>query len=339
MSIRNRAVLLTVLSVLSLAGGAALAAAQRDDGPAPGAGTAAAAAVTAEPSAPVPGTASGSGGASATASRPGSASASASASATGSASARARTRASGTATAATDVPTVSTSGLAAPHVFTGKAFDACTAPSLATMTAWRSASPYGAAAVYIGGPTRACGQANLTSSWVSSVHAAGWELIPLYAGSQADCGGTMGSGSADGAQAVADAAALGMRAGSAVYLDMEAYDTSDAACVQAVTSYVRAWVAAVHARGYWAGYYSYSHSGTNAIIAAKNAGTPGLPDALWYADYDGAADTVSGWPGSGGQWTGHRRGHQYTVNSKETYGGRTVTVDRDAWDAPVAVVR
>ncbi|MER7148416.1 peptidoglycan-binding protein, partial [Streptomyces xanthochromogenes] len=28
---------------------------------------------------------------------------------------------------------------------------------------------------------------------------------------------------------------------------------------------------------------------------------------------------------------------QFMVNSKETRGGYTITVDRDAWDAPVAI--
>ncbi|MER6302337.1 glycoside hydrolase domain-containing protein, partial [Kitasatospora sp. NPDC001539] len=74
-----------------------------------------------------------------------------------------------------------------PAVFTGKAFDTCTAPSATTMQAWHGTSPYGAAAVYIGGQNRGCSQPNLTSSWVRTVHAAGWQLIPLYVGAQPPC--------------------------------------------------------------------------------------------------------------------------------------------------------
>ncbi len=62
-----------------------------------------------------------------------------------------------------------------------------------------------------------------------------------------------------------------------------------------------------------------------------------MPAALWYAQYDGQADTSAGFP-FGSQWNGHRRGHQYLVNQKETHGGAAVTVDRIAWDAPVAVI-
>lgn len=233
-------------------------------------------------------------------------------------------------------------------VFTGTAFDTCTAPSLSKMTAWHGKSPYGAAAVYVGGRNRGCAQPQLTASWVRSVSTAGWKLIPIYVGAQPPCqtsgnperitAATAASlGTTDGADAVAKAQALGMRSGSAVYLDMEAYDTSNKPCVSAVLTYIQAWDRAAHARGYWAGFYGFTSSSA-AAIAAAHATTPDLPDALWYAKYDGTASTTTGFPFSAGLWTGHRRGHQYLVNQKETYGGVTLTVDRDAWDAPVAVV-
>ena len=59
--------------------------------------------------------------------------------------------------------------------YTGKGFDACTAPSSAAMTAWRKSSPYQAIGIYIGGATRSCGQPNLTASWVTSQAQAGTE--------------------------------------------------------------------------------------------------------------------------------------------------------------------
>jgi hypothetical protein len=216
------------------------------------------------------------------------------------------------------------------------------------MTAWRNTSPYGAAAVYIGGQNRGCAQPQLTSSWVASVSAAGWKLIPLYVGAQPPCQ-TSGNperittanaatlGAADGADAVARAAALGMRAGSAIYLDMEAYDISDASCVQSVLTYVQSWDRAAHNKGYWAGFYGFSKSSAAALAAAA-PGATNLPDALWYARYDNVADTTSAFPFAGNLWTGHRRGHQYAVNLKQTFGGATVTVDSSAWDAPVALV-
>src|SRR5205823_11660912 len=72
--------------------------------------------------------------------------------------------------------------------FTGLGFDACSAPSTTTMSAW-SASPYRAIGVYIGGVNRGCSQPNLTSTWVSTEIAAGWGLIPIYVGLQAPSNG------------------------------------------------------------------------------------------------------------------------------------------------------
>lgn len=240
---------------------------------------------------------------------------------------------------------------AGPAVFSGLAFDTCTAPGASTMSAWRAHSPYAGAAVYIGGRNRGCAQPQLTASWARTVSAAGWKLIPLYVGAQPPCqtsgnperltAATAASlGASDGADAVARARALGMRAGSALYLDMEAYDTSDSSCVAAVLTYIQAWDRAAHARGYWAGFYGFTSSSAAAVAKAKGS-MPDLPDALWYAKYDGNADTTTAFtslPFASNLWTGHRRGHQYLVNRKETYGGVSLTVDRDAWDAPVAVV-
>ena len=281
-----------------------------------------------------------------------SASASAGASASAKASASASSSTSSAASATQGTTTTASGGSAGPpatRVFTGLAFDTCTAPGLSTMNAWHSASPYGAAAVYIGGTNRGCAQPQLTAAWVASVHASGWQLVPLYVGAQPPCQ-TSGNperisatnaaslGASDGSDAARRAAALGMHRGSALYLDMEAYDTTNKSCVQAVQTYVQAWDRAAHAAGYWAGFYGFSKSSANAIASAAAAGTADLPDALWYARYDGNADTTTGFPWSASLWSGHRRGHQYAVNLHETYRGAALTVDRDAWNGPVAVI-
>lgn len=70
--------------------------------------------------------------------------------------------------------------------FTGLAFDTCTAPTLAQMTAWK-VSPYKAIGIYVGGVNRSCAQPQLTASWVSSVTRLGYRLIPIYMGYQAPC--------------------------------------------------------------------------------------------------------------------------------------------------------
>ncbi|MER5598996.1 glycoside hydrolase domain-containing protein [Streptomyces sp. NPDC002265] len=233
----------------------------------------------------------------------------------------------------------------AQKTFTGRAFDTCAAPSLSAMKAWHTGF-YGAAAVYIGGKNRGCAQANLTASWVKSVSTLGWKLIPLYVGAQPPCqtgsspekisAATAASlGASDAADAVAKASALGMKAGSPVYLDMESYDITNKACNDAVLTYVRAFDKALRAKTYRSGYYGFTSSSAKAI--ANAADKTDLPGNMWYALWDKTNTTTSDWPFGASQWTNHSRGHQYMVNSKETIGGVTITVDRDAWDGPVAI--
>ncbi|MGV9317748.1 glycoside hydrolase domain-containing protein [Streptomyces sp. NPDC003660] len=235
----------------------------------------------------------------------------------------------------------------AQKTFTGRAFDTCTAPSAAAMKAWKANGYYGAAAVYIGGKNRGCAQPNLTASWVKSVNSMGWKLIPLYVGAQPPCqksanpekmttANAASLGATDAKDAVAKASALGMKAGSAVYLDMEPYDTANKACNDAVLTYVRSFSKTLRAKVYRAGYYGFTSSSAKAVATA--ADKTDLPGNLWYALWDGQDTTTADWPWNPKQFTDHSRAHQYMVNSKETRGGYTITVDRDAWDAPVAIV-
>jgi hypothetical protein len=233
----------------------------------------------------------------------------------------------------------------AQRTYTGRAFDTCAAPSLSAMKAWHTGF-YGAAAVYVGGKNRGCTQPNLTASWVKSVSSIGWKLVPLYVGAQPPCqtssnpekltATTAASlGASDAADAVAKSAALGMKAGSAIYLDMESYDITNASCNNAVLTYVRAFTKGLRAKTYRAGFYGFSSSSAKAIATATDK--TDLPGNLWYARWDGQNTTTADWPWGSTQYTDHSRGHQYMVNSKETRNGYTITVDRDAWDAPVAI--
>ncbi|MFJ6725644.1 glycoside hydrolase domain-containing protein [Streptomyces sp. NPDC091281] len=235
----------------------------------------------------------------------------------------------------------------AQKTYTGRAFDACTAPSLAAMKAWKTDGFYGGAAVYIGGKNRGCAQPNLTASWVKSVNSAGWKLIPLYVGAQPPCqtgsspekltaATAVSLGAKDAADAVAKAAGLGMRTGSPIYLDMEPYDVANTACNDAVLAYVRSFTKTLRAKTYRAGYYGFSSSSAKAVATAKDR--TDLPGNLWYALWDKKNTTTADWPWDPKLYTPHSRAHQYMANSKETRGGFTITVDRNAWDAPVALV-
>ncbi|KAB2973171.1 DUF1906 domain-containing protein [Streptomyces sp. SS1-1] len=234
----------------------------------------------------------------------------------------------------------------AQKTYTGRAFDTCTAPSLSAMKAWHTGF-YGAAAVYVGGRNRGCAQPNLTASWVKSVNSLGWKLIPIYVGAQPPCqtgsspekltAATASSlGARDAADAVAKASALGMKAGSPIYLDMEPYTVTDKACNNAVLTYVRSFTKTLRAKTYRGGYYGFTSSSAKAVATA--ADRTDLPGNLWYALWDKKNTTTADWPWGASQYTDHSRGHQYLVNSKETHGGVTLTVDRDAWDAPVAII-
>ncbi|MGA5321071.1 glycoside hydrolase domain-containing protein [Streptomyces seoulensis] len=234
----------------------------------------------------------------------------------------------------------------AQKTFTGRAFDTCTAPSAAAMKAWKTGF-YGAAAVYIGGKNRGCAQPNLTASWVKTVNFQGWKLIPLYVGAQPPCqksanpekmtaANATSLGATDAKDAVAKASALGMKAGSAVYLDMEPYDTTDKACDNAVLSYVRSFTKTLRGKVYRAGYYGFTSSSAKAVATATDK--TDLPGNLWYALWDQQNTTTTDWPWGPKTFTNHSRAHQYMVNSKESRGGYTITVDRSAWDAPVAIV-
>ncbi|MGW2935718.1 glycoside hydrolase domain-containing protein [Streptomyces sp. NPDC055722] len=233
----------------------------------------------------------------------------------------------------------------AQKTYTGRAFDTCTAPSLSAMKAWKGGL-YGAAAVYVGGKNRGCSQPNLTASWVKSVSSLGWKLIPIYVGAQPSCqtgtnpekmtaSNAASLGTSDASDAVAKASALGMKAGSAIYLDMEPYDTTNKSCNDAVLTYVRAFDKQLHAKTYRAGFYGFTSSSAKAIATATNK--TDLPGNLWYALWDKQNTTTTDWPWASSQFTNHSRAHQYMVNSKETRNGYTITVDRDAWDAPVAI--
>ncbi|MFG1805292.1 DUF1906 domain-containing protein [Streptomyces sp. NPDC049040] len=240
----------------------------------------------------------------------------------------------------------------APRIFQGRGFDTCQAPDLATMAAWRASSAYRAVGIYFGGRARACkSQAHLTTDWVRQTTDAGWSLLPIYVGSQSPC--VSGSnknpyridpstaatqGGTEGADAVDSAQALGLGEGSALYLDMEAYDIDDKDCAAATLTFLRGWDRQVRAAGYLAGFYSSADSGIKHVETARKAGADDLPDVVWYARW-GVSATLTDEPAlSDGAWASHARIHQYTGSVTESYGGKKLNIDRDLVDAPVAVV-
>jgi uncharacterized protein YraI len=230
--------------------------------------------------------------------------------------------------------------------YKGLAFDTCTAPTVAQMSAWL-ASPYRAVGIYFGGVNRGCAQPQLTGSWVRSVARMGWRLIPVYMGYQAPCttrpsavkltaSSAATQGTAQAADAAAKAAALGILPGSALYGDMEHYNVNDATCRAAVLRYLSSWTKELHRRGYISAVYAHQDSGARHLAEVYNSTSYARPDAVWIARWNHSS-TLTGWPLiSDRYWSVGQRAKQYEGDHNETYGGVTLNIDNDRFDAPVA---
>ncbi|AZM45242.1 hypothetical protein DMB38_04820 [Streptomyces sp. WAC 06738] len=229
-----------------------------------------------------------------------------------------------------------------PGDFRGQGFDACAAPSQTAMDAWLAGSPYRAVGVYISGATRACAQPNLTASWVTNQTNKGWHLIPIDVGRQAPCSNFSNKMSSDPVTAraqgvsaanasVTAAQSLGIPAGSALYSDIEGY-TSTASCKAAVMSYVSGWTEGLHAKGYLSGLYSSASSGIRDAASVYDDARYLRVDHLWFAWWNGVADTDAGSYVPDSYWAGHQRIHQYVGEVYETYGGQRLHIDRNYLD-------
>jgi hypothetical protein len=201
-------------------------------------------------------------------------------------------------------------------------FDTCTAPSLATMRAWRAR--FAATAIYIGGEEAACDYGNLTPQWIKAVRAMGWSLLPTYVGLQAPCDSFSGKisrkpasaaaqGKTDAQWAVEDAQNFGLGRGTPIYDDMEAYNANRPTCVKSVLTFLDAWTRQLNAEGYVSGVYSSAGSGiidldTTSMI---NGHPLAEPQSLWFALWDNASD-LNGSPYlTGDLWPRKHRSKQY----------------------------
>jgi hypothetical protein len=241
----------------------------------------------------------------------------------------------GAAGAANPPATASVSG----SVFTGLGFDTCSAPSTKAMAAWAE-SPFRGVGIYIGGENSACSQPNLSSSWVSAETTAGWHLIPTYVGLQATtsscsscakmtavAAGTQGTAAAE--DAVAEATAIGIGAGSPIYFDLEAYTPTTSATKAALT-FLEAWTTKLHQLGYTSGVYSSSGSGI-ADLADQVGISQNLPDDIWIANWNGQENTQEPVVPTNA-WANHQRIHQFKGGHDDTYGGTTINIDSDYVD-------
>jgi hypothetical protein len=183
---------------------------------------------------------------------------------------------------------------------------------------------------------------------VSTQLSNGWKLLPLTVGPQAWCttrerylqqvrirpdptanyADAREQGRDEAAKTVRAAQVLGISAGSTLWYDIEAFDTSGTQCRESAISFLSAWTNKMHALGYVSGVYSSAASGIKMLDDA-NAYTPGkyaMPDQVWIADWNGKADIYSPYVRST-SWMPHKRVHQYLGDHNETHGGVTINVD------------
>jgi len=232
-----------------------------------------------------------------------------------------------------------------PGTYSGGGFDACAAPASDVMDAWLGSSPYRAVGIYMGGVNRFCLQPNLTATWVTAQHSAGWHLVPIYLGLQPYCttskkqyrftaANAATSGRAAAADAVVRARALGLANGSTIFNDIEAYSAGNPVCTAAVLTFLSGWTARLHDYGFLSGLYSSLGSGVRDQVAAYGSTAYVRPDYLWFARYDrnpSVLDTSSPQVLPDSYWP-HRRIKQYTGGGLETRGGKTVNIDHDQLD-------
>jgi peptidoglycan hydrolase-like protein with peptidoglycan-binding domain len=245
--------------------------------------------------------------------------------------------------------------LATPGDFTGYGFDQCLAPTQSAMDAWWKKSPFSAVGIYISGDSRACrSQPNLSPTWVATQVSRGWRLLPIALGPQASCqprfprykddftispspaGGyakAAAQGTAEADKNAADAMAYGIGPGSTIWYDLEGFDLGDTRCRESALVFVSSWVARTKALGYVAGFYSSASSGIKMLDDARvqRPGQFALPDRIWIARWDGAANTSTTYIPEDG-WRPGGRMKQYLGGHNETWGGVTINIDSNFID-------
>ncbi|MEX1008967.1 MAG: DUF1906 domain-containing protein [Acidimicrobiia bacterium] len=228
-------------------------------------------------------------------------------------------------------------------------FDACAAPSSATMQNWWTFSPFTSIGVYVGGANRGCAQPNLTARWISLVEEYGWKLLPLWVGPQAPCtalssvtklpateSAAFTAGYNEGLAAATRLSSLGFGWLTPVYYDLEAYP-KNAACTKAILAFDNGWTRGLNTRGYLAGLYSSLCSGIVDSAAGYPTATYKL-NAIWIAAWNNTPNifgfNTSTCPLSDSLWANHQRVHQFKGGHNETWGGVTINIDSNAVDGP-----
>ncbi len=239
------------------------------------------------------------------------------------------------------------------ETMTGQGFDTCEIPTASELQMWWKDSPYKVVNLYIGGSSRACSNARLSESFLDQVHLQGWKFIPTWVGLQAPCSSfpsrlpydtsaAYNQGISEADAAALAASKLGLTApnqsGTIIYYDMEAYDTSNTACRNAVNSFIAGWTAQMETLGNVSALYGASCATALTDIAKL----PNPPDAIWianwiYSSYNSGASVWDAYCLSNSYWPDHQRLRQYAGGQDEIWGGLTLNIDSDVLDGVVAI--
>jgi len=251
-----------------------------------------------------------------------------------------------------ELTAVASSNPVTPGPITGYGFDRCETPSQSAMSTWHKYSPFRAAGIYMSGSLRYCrDQPNLTPTWVHTQLAAGWRLLPIHLGRQANCttveryqahrisadptnsyAYARSQGVTEAKEAVVAAGKLGIPRHSTIFYDLESFDITKTSCRRSALRFLGAWSSQLKSSGYVSGVYSSAATGIRMLDDARvdPDNTVPLPSYIWIADWNDKRNTSSTYIRSDG-WPGHRL-HQYHGGHNATYGGVTMNIDSDYLD-------
>jgi hypothetical protein len=238
-------------------------------------------------------------------------------------------------------PTSQAAGL---QKLSGYGADTCTAPNLAQMRAFWNNTPYSYWGIYIGGSDRGCAQPNLTSTWVKSVIAMGWDLLPIWVGRQNPCTAGQASyfslntttarsqGKSEALAAYNAWVKLQNTPSVPIDLDLESPASDTSACRAAAKSFVEGWVEQMHvAPAQSAGVYTSTCGGHLADFAT----IAHPPDFVDGADWDRNPSTRALSCVSSSSWSNVQRHKQYQGGHNQTENGVTLNIDSRCAYGPI----
>ena len=233
--------------------------------------------------------------------------------------------------------------------YSGQAFDACEIPTLTQLEKWFSHSPYRGVNMYIGGISRYCSNGSLNREYIREIGNQGWRLIPTWVGHQPPCthfrypfpynvdqAYAYGVQNADQAKERMEEYGLldSNQQGGLIYLDVEYFNTSNTACVDATRAFIQGWTTRLETLGIGSGLYATSSNLNRAKI--YNLNPP--PDVVWIAEWlstPGYNPDVSPYglrhlPDT--HWSNRQRIRQYSGTLNETWGGVSISIDPNVSD-------